>query len=85
MQGNRTHEQFKRTVERKDDLVKTTETVSSEPAQAGQGPQHEETRHNEFSVSRGGTNQESRDHNKHNNPGQEGHKQQQHSPAEEKR
>jgi hypothetical protein len=33
----------------------------------------------------GGSNQESRDHNKHNNPGQSGHKPQQHSPAEEKR
>ena len=29
-------------------------------------------------------NQESRDHNKHNNPGQSGHKPQKHSPAEEK-
>jgi hypothetical protein len=29
-------------------------------------------------------NQESRDHNKHNNAGQDGHKPQKHSPAEEK-
>ncbi|MFE1597671.1 hypothetical protein [Methylobacterium sp. ID0610] len=28
--------------------------------------------------------QESRDHNKHNNPGQEGHRPQKHGPAEEK-
>jgi hypothetical protein len=28
---------------------------------------------------------ESRDHNKHNNPGQSGHKPQRHNPAEEKR
>jgi len=28
--------------------------------------------------------QESRDHHKHNNPGQDGHKPQKHSPAEEK-
>ena len=28
--------------------------------------------------------QESRDHHKHNNPGQEGHKPQKHTPAEEK-
>jgi hypothetical protein len=34
---------------------------------------------------REGTHQESRDHNKHNNPGQAGHKPQRHSPAEEKR
>jgi hypothetical protein len=32
-----------------------------------------------------GTHQESRDHNKHDNPGQAGHKPQRHSPAEEKR
>ncbi|WP_046865780.1 hypothetical protein [Microvirga massiliensis] len=31
------------------------------------------------------SHQASRDHNKHNNPGQSGHKLQQHSPAEEKR
>jgi hypothetical protein len=33
----------------------------------------------------GSTHQESRDHNKHNNSGQSGHKPQQHSPAQEKR
>ena len=32
----------------------------------------------------GATHQESRDHNKHNNAGQTGHKPQQHSPAQEK-
>jgi len=32
----------------------------------------------------GATHQESRDHNKHNNAGQSGHKPQQHSPAQEK-
>jgi hypothetical protein len=32
----------------------------------------------------GATHQESRDHNKHNNSGQGGHKPQQHSPAQEK-
>ena len=31
-----------------------------------------------------GSHQESRDHNKHNNSGQNGHKPQQHSPAQEK-
>ncbi|MCB5177677.1 MULTISPECIES: hypothetical protein [Microvirga] len=30
------------------------------------------------------SHQESRDHNKHNNAGQSGHKPQQHSPAQEK-
>jgi hypothetical protein len=33
----------------------------------------------------GPSHQESRDHNKHNNPGQSGHKPQRHGPAEEKR
>ena len=33
----------------------------------------------------GASHQESRDHNKHNNSGQSGHKPQQHSPAQEKR
>ena len=32
----------------------------------------------------GEAHQESRDHNKHNNAGQSGHKPQQHSPAQEK-
>ena len=32
----------------------------------------------------GATHQESRDHNKHNHPGQSGHKPQKHNPAEEK-
>jgi len=37
-------------------------------------------------IGRGGglSHQESRDHNKHNNPGQSGHKPQHHGPAEEK-
>ena len=32
----------------------------------------------------GGSNQETREHNKSNDPGQSGHKPQKHSPAEEK-
>ncbi|MBB3017051.1 hypothetical protein FHR70_000091 [Microvirga lupini] len=32
----------------------------------------------------GASHQESRDHNKHNDSGQDGHKPQQHSPAQEK-
>lgn len=85
MQGNKTHEQFVRKVERRDDMVKTTETETvADPAQAGQAPRDREARQSEFSVSRGGMNQESRDHNKHNDPGQAGHKPQKHGPAEEK-
>jgi hypothetical protein len=33
----------------------------------------------------GGSNQENRDHNKHNHPGQSGHQPQKHGPDEEKR
>jgi hypothetical protein len=33
---------------------------------------------------RDGTHSESRQHNKHNDPGQDGHKKQRHNPAEEK-
>jgi hypothetical protein len=38
----------------------------------------------EFPVGIGGLHQESRDHNKHNDPGQSGHKPQEPSPAQEK-
>jgi hypothetical protein len=41
-------------------------------------------RQSEFPVSRRGMHQESRDHNKHNDPGQSGHKPQEPSPAQEK-
>lgn len=36
------------------------------------------------SNTRGTQHQESRDHNKHNDPGQSGHKPQKHNPAQEK-
>ena len=86
MQGNKTHEQLLRKLERKDDVPKPAEmeNIAAQPEQASRTPQHEEARQSEFSVSRGGMNQESRDHNKHNNPGQDGHKPQRHAPAEEK-
>ena len=86
MQGNKTHEQFQRKLERKDDMTKTTETAR--PAAAGdtsaQAPRDPAARQSNMPVSRGGMNQESRDHNKHNHDGQSGHKPQKHSPAEEK-
>lgn len=84
--GQDDHEQFTRAVERKDDVPKPTEMQSlvAQPGRASLTLQPEEARQSEFSVSRGGMNQESRDHNKHNNPGQSGHASQQHSPAEEK-
>ena len=83
MQGNKTHEQLVRNLERKDDMPKPTETAAG-PVPAAHGPNDSGARQSEMQVSRGGMNQESRDHNKHNNAGQSGHKPQAHSPAEEK-
>ena len=82
MQGNKTHEQLVRNLERKDDLPKPTESPVG--GSATHAPRDDDARQSEMQVSRGGMNQESRDHNKHNNPGQSGHKPQEHSPAEEK-
>jgi hypothetical protein len=59
------------------------QTMSRPPGGAAP-PTDPEARQSEFPVSRGGLNQESRDHNKNNNPGQSGHKPQRHGPAEEK-
>jgi hypothetical protein len=86
-QGNKTHEQFQRTLERKDDIPKAREAdEATAPRQSAGGsrPHARGARQSEMPVSGRGMNQESRDHNKHNHPGQSGHKPQQHSPAEEK-
>ena len=83
-QGNKTHEQFLRNLERKDDMAKPGEPAADPAAAPTHPPHDEDARQSEFTVSRGGMNQESRDHNKHNKGGQEGHKPQKHSPAEEK-
>ena len=73
MQGNKTHAQHLRTLERKPDL-------GEEPAEA-KAPSHEPREANR----RGGSEmQENRDHNKHNHQGQTGHRPQAHSRAEEK-
>ena len=82
-QGNKTHEQFLRNLEHKDDVAKAGDPGAQ---QAGGTSKLEDrdARQSEMPVSRQGMNQESRDHNKHNNPGQSGHKPQKHSPAEEK-
>jgi hypothetical protein len=82
-QGNKTHEQFLRQVERKDDVPKPTEDRGTAPG-AGPAPHNREARQSELPVSRQGMNQEDRDHNKHNHGGQSGHGPQKHSPAEEK-
>ena len=86
MQGPKTHEQHKRILERKDDMPDERLVGSGSAGDAdaaGRAPKRA-ARQSEFPVSRGGLNQESRDHNKHNNAGQGGHKPQQHSPAQEK-
>jgi hypothetical protein len=86
MAGNKTHEQQLRILEGKDDVPKEREVedAASRDATRSRTPHDRDARHSEMAVSRGGMHQESRDHNKHNNPGQSGHKPQKHSPAEEK-
>jgi hypothetical protein len=51
---------------------------------AGRKGPARKSRKNEFGNSGGGSHQEDRGHNKHNEPGQSGHKPQQPSPAQEK-
>jgi hypothetical protein len=77
MQGPKTHEQQKRILERKPDLG------DKHPANSARSVRDPAARQSEFPVSQHGMNQES-DHNKHNDPGQSGHKPQQHRPAEQK-
>jgi hypothetical protein len=86
MQGRKTHEQQVRILERKPDVPDARQT---EEALARTGPDdavhkpRQGARQSEWPVSRGGLNQES-DHNKHNDPGQSGHKPQQPGLAEQK-
>jgi hypothetical protein len=75
-QGRKTHEQQLRMLERKPDLSgarRFEEGLPDIPQEASRLPRHREARQSEFAVSRGGLNQESH-HNKHNDPGQSGHK-----------
>jgi hypothetical protein len=87
MQGNKTHEQFQRSLERKDDMRKVTE-MQGRVRPDGRLPSHlphaPDARQSEFAVSFEGMNQESRDHHKHNHQTQSGHGPQKHKPAEEK-
>jgi hypothetical protein len=90
-QGDKTHEQFLRNLERKDDVPKERELQQTNPRETGpvHRPRHPEERESEFPVSFRGMNQES-DHNKHNHSGQggdkgqPGHRPQKHNPEEEK-
>lgn len=84
--GRKTHEQILRTLERKDDVPKEREmeaALAATPADSAQLPRHKNARQSAMPVSRHGMNQES-DHNKHNDPGQRGHKPQKFSAANEK-
>lgn len=84
--AKKTHEQQVRILERKPDVPDARELDRAlghnveDPAVHRARP---ETRHSEYPVSRGGLNQES-DHNKHNDPGQSGHKPPKPMPAQQK-
>ncbi|MEK9284141.1 MULTISPECIES: hypothetical protein [unclassified Bradyrhizobium] len=76
MQGRKTHEQQVRILQREPDVPDTRQLEQASghnPQDAAVHRAKPEARQSEFPVSRGGLNQES-DHNKHNNPGQSGHK-----------
>jgi hypothetical protein len=86
MQGKKTHEQQRRIIENKPDAPDVRQAQASLASNDRATPtlKNPDARRSEFPVSTGGLNQES-DHNKHNDAGQEGHKPQKHSPAEEKK
>ncbi|OCK60112.1 hypothetical protein LMTR3_17500 [Bradyrhizobium sp. LMTR 3] len=75
MQGKKTHEQQMRILERKPDVpdARQMEGIAQTQHAGGAKTAKREARQSEFPVSRGGLNQESQ-HNKHNRPGQSGHK-----------
>jgi hypothetical protein len=87
MQGKKTHEQHIRTLEGKSD-VPDARQMEAERDRVGKDDRahrpDRNARDSEYPVSRGGLNQESRDHNKHNRAGQSGHGPQKHTPDEEK-
>ena len=66
MQGNKTHEQFLRNIQERDDVPKPGDPASVPPPVDEAHPvKNPEARQSEFPISRGGLNQESH-HNKHN-------------------
>ncbi|MEZ2142991.1 hypothetical protein AAE026_11835 [Bradyrhizobium sp. DN5] len=86
MQGKKTHEQQVRILERKPDVPNARELDQAIGRKSGDAAIHHarpDARHSEYAVSRGGLNQES-DHNKHNDPGQSGHKPPKPMPAQQK-
>lgn len=86
MQGKKTHEQQVRILERKPDAPDARELDQALGRNVEDTTVHRarpDARHSEYLVSRGGLNQES-DHNKHNDPGQSGHKPPKPMPAQQK-
>jgi len=85
MQGPKTHEQQRRMLEKKPDAPdhRQAEKALDRPKDNSRLQRRSAARESEFPVSRSGLNQES-DHNKHNGPGQPGHKPQQPTVLEEK-
>jgi hypothetical protein len=76
LQGKKTHEQQLRTLERKPDVPDARQVeaeMSHIREEAGAKLPRRDARQSDSAVSRGGLNQESQ-HNKHNDPGQHGHK-----------
>lgn len=76
MQGRKTHEQQVRILERKPDVPdarQVEQAFGHNPEDTSVHRLNPKARQSAFAVSRGGLNQES-DHNKHNHPGQSGHK-----------
>lgn len=72
MSGNKTHEHQQRQLQ---EGLESQDWRSEAPPPSAK---------HESGTIEGVVGQESRGHNKHNNPGQVGHKPQRHSPAEEK-
>lgn len=86
MQGKKTHEQQVRILERKPDVPDAREldrALGRNVEDTAVRRAQPEARRSEHPVSRGGLNQES-DHNKHNDPGQSGHKPPKLMPAQQK-
>jgi hypothetical protein len=71
---SKTQEQRRRTLERKEDVPKEGDAATlGSRREAGRAARKPVARQSEMPVSRHGMNQES-SHNKHNDPGQPGHK-----------
>lgn len=62
MQGSKTHEQFRRTLERKPGIAKPGEYDKHPEQSHGRAPRNEDARQSEMAVSERGMNQEDRQH-----------------------